>query len=122
MKKIFNFIFNLIDPINCKTNWFSIRFHRWGSENIKNSNKIFKSQTFEEFKYFNVRGAGELAIGRNYGNQYNDARISIGAEWGDYGFIGGWMEKDEAVKMAEFILKECSRDIINDALKHGKLN
>lgn len=107
--KLLHFIFNQINP-NCKVTWLSMKYHRWESQRRKNRNLCFKNDTDRyPSLYFDVPGAGEICISESCHHYTGKvAGFSFGVEWGLYGFSGGVLGRDEAKRMAEFILSKCS--------------
>ncbi len=76
-----------------------------------------KSVYIEEpdFTEFYVPGAGKLQISNDCTHRTGGATgFSIGVEWGRHGFAGGVIDKKEAVKLAQHILRTCN---LNDLLE-----
>ena len=59
-----------------------------------------------DYKYFGVAGAGRIEISES-ANWECGGKIgfSFDVEWGRHEFAGGVLSKDEALKLAEHILK-----------------
>jgi hypothetical protein len=61
-------------------------------------------------KVFPVTGAGEIAISEYALCSCGDSvGFSIGVSWGKYGYSGGVISREEAAKLAYFILEELSK-------------
>jgi hypothetical protein len=106
--KLFNLIFNAINP-HKKSNWLSRRYHLWLYERQKEDNEKFRLLEKDKSVYFNVSGAGDIRISRDCHNWTGKVvGFSFGVEWGSRGFTGGVLGRDEAKRMAEFILTKCS--------------
>lgn len=83
---------------------------RFGSvDNYKKSNEFIKvkeklSYTPKDL-YFNVYGAGKIRISETCSSRCGDKEgFNFGVEWGEYGFAGGVLPKEEAKKLAKHIL------------------
>ncbi len=101
-----NFLFNLIEPPRANT-WLSRRFFYWKQKKHQRLIRAFKMNF--DGRYFDVPGAGLIAISEDcHRTTGKVAGFSFGVEWGVYGFCGGVLGRDEAKKLAEFILEKCS--------------
>ena len=70
-----------------------------------------RSELDEDFSVFNVPGAGRLQISNECNHRTGGATgFSIGVEWGQHGFAGGVIDKKEAVKLAQHILRTINLD------------
>ena len=59
--------------------------------------------------YFKVPGAGDIFMSKECHTHTGSAcGFSFGVEWGIHGFSGGVLGRNEAKRMAEFILQKCS--------------
>lgn len=101
MKKVlFDFILGRKKP-----NWFSRSLNRYSGniQTVKNEThkNILRDQSYH---FYDCPGAGLLAIGdlpqASCGGKEG---FSISAEWGEYGYIGGVLPKEEAKKLADHI-------------------
>ena len=55
-------------------------------------------------EFFEVVGAGKIQIGKLPDNECGDAKgFHVGVEWGNYGYAGGVIDKEEAKRLADFI-------------------
>lgn len=64
----------------------------------------------DNYVYFDVQGAGKIQIGKKPGAITGNAEgFSFGVEWGSNGYIGGVLDKKEAIKLAIHILKEVNQ-------------
>lgn len=107
---LLHIIFNLINPDN-KVTWLSQRYHRWESNRHERRNRQYlkNCDTHEPSLYFDVPGAGKIRMSEDCHSACGYVvGFSFGVEWGRYGFCGGVIGRDEAKRMAEFILKKCS--------------
>ena len=60
----------------------------------------------DDVLYFEVLGAGKIGISKSADHCCGGKEgFSIGVEWGKYGFAGGVISKEEAIKLADHILK-----------------
>ena len=107
---LFHVIFNIINP-RYSTNWLSIKYNTWLSTRQKMENIQFRQNLSEPRIFFNVGGAGDICISESLNHKTaNSYGFSFSVEWGRYGFIGGVIDKDEAKRMAEFILSNLNID------------
>jgi hypothetical protein len=105
---ILHFIFNLIEPKR-KVTWLSSNFYRWRLYRRKNDAKNYRKYNNIPSKYFDVSGAGDICISESCHHHTGQVvGFSFGVEWSSNPFFGGVLGRDEAVKMAEFILEKCS--------------
>lgn len=105
---LLHLIFNAIEPER-KTTWLSQRFSRWKSERHDRRNAQYRKYTDVPSVYFEVPGAGDICMSESCHHSTGQVvGFSFGAEWGRYGFCGGVMGRDEAKRMAEFILQKCA--------------
>lgn len=59
---------------------------------------------------FDVQGAGRIEISEQPHSMCGSAvGFSFGVSWGAYGFYGGVIGRDEAKKMAEYMLSEIAK-------------
>lgn len=64
-----------------------------------------------EYVYFDVPGAGKIQISRSTSIKTGGIEgFSFGVEWSKYPYIGGVLSKEEAVKLASFILRSVNLD------------
>jgi len=62
----------------------------------------------KNYLYLDVVGAGKIEISKS-----NEVRcggktgFSFGVEWGQHGYTGGLLSKEEAIRLAEYILQKC---------------
>lgn len=106
--KILHFIFNLIEPER-KVTWLSSSFHRWRYARRKKDALNYRKYNDVPSKYFDVPGAGDICISENCHHSTGKVvGFSFGVEWTSHPFSSGVLGRDEAVKMAEFILEKCS--------------
>lgn len=69
----------------------------------KNISTRYEEERYEEFE---VKGAGGLIIGNSADTSCGGIKgFSIGAEWGRFGYTGGVISKEEAVRLARHILR-----------------
>ena len=60
----------------------------------------------EYYNHFKVAGAGKIIIGNdNMATCCGIKGFSIGVEWGKYGYAGGVISNEEAIKLAKHILR-----------------
>lgn len=106
---LLHIIFNLINPDH-KVTWLSQRYHRWEhARHDKRNREYIKLDTNEPSIYFDVPGGGKIRMSENGHSVCGKAvGFSFGVEWGRYGYCGGVLGRDEAKRMAEFIIQKCS--------------
>lgn len=57
--------------------------------------------------FFDVSGAGKIEISQScYDHTGTSFGFSFGVQWGQYGFCGGVLDREEAKRLAEHILNE----------------
>jgi hypothetical protein len=106
--KLLHLIFNSINP-NIKVTWLSQRYHRWESSRIKRQNDNYRKNNNVPSIYFEVPGAGDICMSESCHHSTGQVvGFSFGVEWGRHGFCGGVIGRDEAKRMAEFILQKCA--------------
>ena len=68
-----------------------------------------------EYIYFDVPGAGKirLSLDTNCRTAGVDG-FSFGVEWGQHGYAGGVLSKEESVKLAKFILRTVNLENLLD--------
>jgi len=72
--------------------------------------------------YFDVVGAGNIQISKSAEYQCGGKiGFSFGVEWGTHGYTGGVLSQEEAVKLAEHILKTCKLKMLRQK-KLEKIN
>lgn len=60
----------------------------------------------ETYEYFDVPGAGKIQIAKDPTWTTGGAKgFTFGVEWGGNGYIGGVLDKKEAVRLARHILR-----------------
>jgi len=65
------------------------------------------------YNYYEVVGAGEIQISRSSNCKCGGVEgFSIAVSWGEHGFIGGVISKEEAWKLVKKISAELKMDII----------
>lgn len=105
---LLHLIFDAINP-DKKVTWISQRYHRWESSRMKKRNDNYRKNNFIPSLYFEVTGAGDVRMSESCHHSTGQVvGFSFGVEWGKHGFTGGVIGRDEAKKMAEFILQKCS--------------
>lgn len=64
-----------------------------------------------EYIYFDVPGAGKIQLSRSTSARTGGVEgFSFGVEWGQHGYAGGVLSKDEGVRLANFILRSVNLD------------
>lgn len=105
---LLHLIFNAFEPEG-NTTWLSRSFSRWRTKKRDMQNARYLERHSDSSKCFKVAGAGDICIGNSCSDSTGRVvGFSFGVEWGQYGFIGGVLGRDEAKRMAEFILKKCA--------------
>lgn len=118
-EKIIKLINELIMPRYAKPkkdhNWFSHQFYWW----LKNKQKIFYDEHRNALEnigphvYFHVEGAGDVCMSWTCGNKMNESvGFTFDAQWGinlELKSQGGIIDREEAKKMARFILQRCEQ-------------
>lgn len=108
MNRILNFIFEQISP-DYKVTWLSRQFSRFEKKRRKSKNEIHRRCLEKDSLFFDVKGAGDIAISESCFHCCGGVvGFAFSVEWGQYGFVGGVIGRDEAKRMAEFILQKCS--------------
>jgi hypothetical protein len=70
-----------------------------------------ESQIEMEYVYFTVPGAGEIRLSRSTSFRTGGVEgFSFGVEWGEHGYAGGVLSKEEGVRLANFILRSINLD------------
>ena len=65
----------------------------------------------ENYEYFEVPGAGKIQISKEPTCMTGGAvGFSFGVEWGGNGYLGGVIDKKEAVRLARHILRSVNLD------------
>ena len=63
----------------------------------------------DDYMHFDVPGAGKIELGDNcHSCTGRVVGFNFGVEWGRYGYAGGVLGRDEAKRMAEYILNKCN--------------
>lgn len=107
MDWILHKLFNIVSPQRGR-NWLSIRYHKWKYARQKEWNKQWVEGA-EDTTYFHVPGAGYISISNDCHHMTGKVvGFSLGAEWGTHGYAGGVLGRDEAVRLANFLLLKCS--------------
>jgi len=115
---VLHFIFNLIEPKR-KVTWLSSSFFRWKYARRKKDALNYRKQNNIPSKYFDVLGAGDICISESCHHSTGQVvGFSFGVEWSSHPFCGGVLGRDEAVKMAEFILEKCGE--VKETMKEEK--
>ena len=105
---LLHFIFNLIKPER-KVTWLSRSFSVWDHNRRKTNNFNYKKHNISPSLYFDVPGAGDIRISEScHLSTGNVVGFSFGVEWGNNGYVGGVLGRDEAKRLAEFINAKCS--------------
>jgi hypothetical protein len=105
---LLHLIFNAINP-DGKVTWISQRYHRWERSRMKRQNENYRKNNNVPSIYFEVSGAGDICMSESCHDSTGQViGFSFGVEWGRYGFFGGVIGRDEAKRMAEFILQKCA--------------
>ena len=69
----------------------------------------------EDYMHFDVPGAGKIELGDNCHTSTGFVvGFSFGVEWGRHGYAGGVLGRDEAKRIAEYILNKCSE--VNESM------
>ena len=106
--KLLHFLFNQINP-RTKVTWLSRQYHIWESNRQELQNRMYRNNINIPMIYFDVPGAGDICISEDCHHSTGKVvGFSFGVEWGRYGFSGGVIGRDEAKRMAEFILSKCN--------------
>lgn len=104
--KVLYFIFNLLEPEH-KVTKLSSSFSRW--KHLRHYKQILKYETknSDSREYFKVRGAGNIAISKSSDYQCGVIGFNFGVSWGRYQYTGGVLSKEDAKRLALFILDNC---------------
>lgn len=88
--------------------------------------KFLKDEPIEkiEYIYFDVSGAGNIKIIKEPHSLCGEScGFSFGVSWGRYGYSGGVLGRDEAKRMAEFMLAkiaECDESEEDERIRKYK--
>lgn len=86
-----------------------MQYHRWEHDRQKKDNNQYRMNASDEYLFFEVPGAGDICISKNCHHSTGEVvGFGFGVEWGRYGFCGGVLGREEAKRLAEFIITECS--------------
>lgn len=67
------------------------------------------------YEPFEVKGAGNLIFSNDASTSCGGVvGFSIGAEWGEHGYIGGVISKEEAIRLAKHIMRTVNLDNLLD--------
>lgn len=105
---LLHLIFKALKPEQ-KTTWLSRRFSRWEIERHDKGNAQYLKTNTRPSVYFKVPGAGNICMSESC--HHTTGRVvgfSFGVEWGIHGYCSGVIGRDEAKRMAEFILQKCA--------------
>jgi hypothetical protein len=111
--KPLNLIFKLLKPEN-KVTKLSSSFSRW--ESCKHRKKVlrYEADNGDSHEYFKVYGAGNIAISKSSNYQCRVNGFAFGVSWGRHQYAGGVLGKEEAIRLALFILENS----LYDSTKH----
>lgn len=106
---ILNLFFDIISGER-KINWLSIKFSRYQEKKRAKEATQFIDDNIKDYVFFYVSGAGHLAFSKN-SHHICEQQVGFhfGVSWGNYPFMGGVLGRDEAKKMADFILENISK-------------
>lgn len=105
---LLHLIFNAINPEG-KITWLSCSYHRWETLRQRRQNEKFRNNNNVPSLYFEVPGAGDICMSESCHHSTGQVvGFNFGTEWGRYGYCGGVLGREEAKRMAEFILQKCS--------------
>jgi len=69
----------------------------------------------ERYIDYDVKGAGNIRISKSADSSCGGVDgFSIGVEWGKFGYVGGVISRDEAIRMAKHILRVTNLDQLTD--------
>lgn len=75
------------------------------------SKGIYEPEKDIDYKEFEVAGAGIVRISTDCNSTCGGKTgFSIGVEWGRFGYTGGVMDKEDAIKLAKFIVRTYNLD------------
>jgi hypothetical protein len=106
--KLLHFIFEKINPSN-KVTWLSVQYHKWEYERRDRRISNFRKNINFPINYYNIAGAGDICVSQNCDHVTGKVvGFSFGVEWSNHPFHGGVLGRDEAEKLAKFILLKCA--------------
>ena len=78
-------------------------------------NEEYYQEINDDYMHFDVHGAGTIEISDNC-HVFCGGVVGFhfGVEWGRHGYAGGVLGRDEAKRMAEYILNKCSE--VNESM------
>jgi len=95
----------------------------YGFNTVRKELKIPKSENYERYLYFDVLGAGQIEISESANWQCGGKTgFGFGVEWGKHGYAGGVISREEAIKLAEFILNTVGEKSVLRKEKLKKIN
>lgn len=103
---LLNWFFSKIDHID-NSNWFSVRYSRWRQDKLNKMNFRFRSAKYKDVEFFDVPGAGTIAISKDMSYYTgNAAGFSLSVGWGNCGLmLGGVLGVNEAKRLADFLIE-----------------
>lgn len=113
---ILNWFFCKITPIG-KNTWLSIRYNRFLDERRNEKNANFLKNELKNFVFFDVAGAGTIAIGHQTNLETGGAKGPyFSVSWYKNGLCaGGVLDIVEAQRMATFLLAQCENHLKTQA-------
>jgi hypothetical protein len=105
--KILHLFFSLIMPDH-KVTWLSAQFSMWRNE--KRRQLLLRQEAhMKDDILFNCPGAGKLAISKHadHGTGENHG-FGIGVSWGNSGYVGGVIGREEAKRLANHLLEQAA--------------
>jgi len=98
-----NFIFEFIDS------WTSYNRYKW--DRIRKSKELYEKHRIDAKTLFRVDGAGNISISNSPECRCGGKNgFAFDVSWGQYGYVGGVLSKEEAIKLAEHILSNVKKD------------
>jgi hypothetical protein len=108
---LLNWFFCKITP-GGKNTWLSVKYAQWRYSRLNKRNESYKKNPYEKVTFFNVPGAGEIAISDNPTHLTGGAAgFGFSVSWSDSGLgCGGVLGITEAKRLANFILEKVATE------------
>lgn len=108
---LLNWFFCKITPVG-KNTWLSVRYNRWRHSRLCRKNESYKRNPCEKVTFFNVPGAGEIAVSDSPTHLTGGAAgFGFSVSWSDGGLgCGGVLGITEAKRLANFILEKVATE------------
>ena len=119
---LLNWFFCKITPVG-KNTWLSLKYNQWRYSMLDRRNENFKQNPYDKATFFNVAGAGEIAISDNHTHRTGGAAgFGFSVSWYGSGLgCGGVLGITEAKRLANFILEKVATETRTEEDIHADL-